>query len=116
MYFGMKSNRNHTPNELTRFSAPRLVAQRQRQGFLASVTWVRASACTSVTPAVSYLPTGLAGCLVDPGISYGARKLAWTPRVTQKKKNLTRFSTNVIKEKIYLLVYGDDHSKFSACM
>jgi len=40
------------------------VAQRQRQGFLASVTWVRASACMPVTPAVSYLPTGLAGCSV----------------------------------------------------
>jgi len=35
---------------------------------------------------VSYLPTGLAGCSVGPGISYGARKLARTPRVTKKKK------------------------------
>jgi len=62
------------------------VAQRQRQGFLASVTWVRASACTPVIPAVSYLPTGLAGCSVGPGISCGARKLARTPRVTKKKE------------------------------
>jgi len=66
--------------------APRLVAQQQRQGFLTSVTWVRASACTSITPAVSYLPTGLAGCSVGPGISCGARKLARTPRVTKKKR------------------------------
>ena len=64
--------------------APRLVAQRQMQGFLASVTWVRASACTPVTPAVSYLSIGLAGCSVGPGISCGACKLVRTPRVTQK--------------------------------
>jgi len=63
---------------------PRLVAQRQRQGFI----WVRVSACTPVTPAVSYLPTGLAGCSVGPGISCGARKLARTPRVKKKKKEL----------------------------
>ena len=52
---------------------------------LSLVTWVRASACTSVTPAVFYLSTGLAGCSVDPGISCGARKLDRTPRVTKKK-------------------------------
>jgi len=63
--------------------APWLIAQRQRQGFLASITWVRASACTSVIPAVSYLFTGLAGCSVDPGISCDARKLARTLRVTK---------------------------------
>nr|TKS00238.1 hypothetical protein D5086_0000184510 [Populus alba] len=34
-----------------------------------------------VTPAVSYLPTGLAGCSVGPGNSRGARKLARTPRL-----------------------------------
>jgi hypothetical protein len=62
------------------------VAQRQRQGFLVSVTWVRVSACTPVTPAVSYQPTGLAGCLVGSGISCGVRKLARTPRVKKKKK------------------------------
>jgi len=64
--------------------APRLVAQRQMQDFLASVTWVRVLACTSVTPAVSYLSIRLAGCSVGPRISCGARKLARTPRVTQK--------------------------------
>jgi hypothetical protein len=40
----------------------------------------------SVTSAISYLFTRLAGCLVDPGISCGTRKLVWTPRVTKKKK------------------------------
>ena len=45
-------------------------------------------------------------------------RVSWPghPGLPKKKKTLTRFSTNVIKEKIYLLVYGDDHSKFSACM
>jgi hypothetical protein len=68
-------------------AAPRLVAQRQKQDFLVFVTWVRVSVCMSVTPVISYLSTGLAGCSVDPGISCGARKLARTPRVTKKKKN-----------------------------
>jgi len=35
-----------------------------------------------------YLPTGLAKCSVDPGISRGARKLARTPRVIKKKKDV----------------------------
>jgi hypothetical protein len=48
-------------------------------------TWVRASTCTPVTPAVSYLPIGLAGCSVGSEISCGARKLAQTPRVIKKK-------------------------------
>ena len=39
-----------------------------------------------VTLAVSYLPTGLAGCLVGLGISCGVRKLTRTSRV--KKKNM----------------------------
>ena len=42
--------------------------------------------CMFVILAVSYLFTGLAGCSVDPGISYGARKLAQTPRIKKKKK------------------------------
>ena len=66
--------------------APRLVAQRQMQGFLASVIWGRVSACTPVTPAVSYLSIGLAGCSVGPGINCGACKLVRTPRVIKKKK------------------------------
>lgn len=66
---------------------PRLVTQRQRQGFFVSVTWIRALACTLVTLAVSYLSTGLAGCSVGSGISCGVRKLARTPQVTKKKKH-----------------------------
>ena len=38
-----------------------------------------------VTPAVPYLSTRLAGCLVGPGISCGARKLARTPQVIKNK-------------------------------
>ena len=79
-----KLARTPTLNEKKYPYPPRLVAQRQRQGFIASVTWVRASACTSVTPAVSYLSTGLAMCSVDPEISCGARKLTRTPRITKK--------------------------------
>jgi hypothetical protein len=45
---------------------------------------------------VSYLPTGLAGYSVGPGINFDARKLARTPRVTKKKK----------KEKKKRLIYG----------
>jgi len=37
-------------------------------------------------PRMPYLPTGLAGCSVGPGISRGARKLARTPRVIKKYK------------------------------
>jgi hypothetical protein len=44
--------------------------------------------CTPVTPSVSYLSTELTGCSMDPGISCGARKLAWTPQVKKKKKTL----------------------------
>jgi hypothetical protein len=40
----------------------------------------------SVTPAVPYMRTGLAGCSVDPGISHDARKLTRTPQVIKKKK------------------------------
>jgi len=61
--------------------APRLVAQRYWQGFLASTSWVRALVCMSVIAAVFYLSTGLAGCSVGPGISCGARKLARTPQI-----------------------------------
>jgi len=87
------------------------VAQRQRQGFLASVIWVqasviwvRASACTSVTPAVSYLPTGLAGYSVGPGISCGARKLVRTPRVTKKNYKIFN-SLNHKKKKFQINKY-----------
>jgi len=75
--------------------------QQQMQGFLASVTWIRASACIFIIPAVSYLSTGLAGCSVGSGISCGARKLARTPRVTKKKKYI------YIYIYIYIYVSGD---------
>ena len=42
--------------------------------------------CTPVTPSVSYLPTELTGCSVNPEISCGACKLTWTPQI--KKKTL----------------------------
>jgi hypothetical protein len=85
--FSFKKLKNKkTTLVIARTIASRLLAQRHRQGFLASVTWVRALACTPVTLAVSYLPIELAECLVDPRISCGARKLARTTRVTKKKK------------------------------
>jgi len=66
------------------------MTQQSWQVFLASVFWVRASACTFVTPAVFYLFIRLAGCSVDPGISCGARKLTQTPYVTKKKKKMDK--------------------------
>jgi len=66
-------------------SALRLVVQQCSQGLLASVFWVRASACTFVIPAVFYLSTRLAGCSVSLGISCDAYKLVRTPRITKKK-------------------------------
>jgi hypothetical protein len=36
--------------------------------------------------------TELAGCLVDPGISRDARKLAQTPRVIKKKKKKKKYT------------------------
>jgi hypothetical protein len=79
-----KSNLHHISLLNIKVEASRLLAKRQRQGFLASITWVRTSACTPVILVVFYLSTGLAGCSVDPGISCGARKLTRTPRVTKK--------------------------------
>ena len=40
----------------------------------------------SVTLAVPYLLTELAGCLVDRGISRGVRKLTRTPTLIKKQK------------------------------
>jgi len=42
--------------------------------------------CTPVTPAVPYLLLGLQGVQWAVGNSRGARKLARTPHVNQKKK------------------------------
>jgi hypothetical protein len=53
--------------------------------------------CIPVTPAVPYMPTGLAGCSVGPRISRGARKLARTPRVIKnKKKNKMEFEEMIV--------------------
>jgi hypothetical protein len=35
--------------------------------------------------AVPYMPTGLAGCSVDPRINYGAGKLAQIPQIIKIK-------------------------------
>jgi hypothetical protein len=60
--------------------------------------------CTSVIPAVPYLSIGLVWCLVDPGISRGARKLAQTPRIT--KKNKRTISSQVGAQLFKLLRFG----------
>jgi len=56
----------------------------------AYVSWVRAFACMSVIPAVYYMSTGLAGCLMGPKISRSVRKLTRTSRVIKKKKKKRR--------------------------
>jgi hypothetical protein len=55
--------------------------------------------CTPIISAVPYLFTGLAGCSVDLGNSCGARKLARTPRVIQKKSDyLFLYLKNIFKK------------------
>jgi hypothetical protein len=49
---------------------------------------VLALLCTLVTPAVPYMFTGLVGCLVDPRISCGARKLVRTSWIKKKLINI----------------------------
>ena len=71
--------------------------------------------CMSVTPAVSYLPTRLAGCSVGPEISCGACKLARTPRITKKKiyikvESWNKFST--FEASIYLYFIHLDGDKY----
>ena len=44
---------------------------------------------------MSYLLTGLVGCLVGPRISRGACKLARTPRVIKKKTRFTGMTDNM---------------------
>jgi len=56
------------------------------------VPWVQAFVCTSVYPAVLYMPTGLAGCSVDPEISRGVHTLARTSQVIKKK---TRYQKTI---------------------
>jgi len=72
--------------------APRLMAQQSWKGFFVSASWIQASACMSVTPAVPYLSTRIAGCSVGPEISRAAHNLTQTPRVI--KKNYHSISTN----------------------
>jgi len=48
-----------------------------------------------VTLAVSYLLTGLAGCLVGSRISRGARKLVRISRVIKKKTQFTGMTDNM---------------------
>jgi hypothetical protein len=55
--------------------------------------------CTPVTPAVPYLLLGLQDVQWAVGNSRGARKLARTPHVNQKKKN------NNNNRVIYLFIY-----------
>jgi len=52
---------------------------------------VRSFMCTPVTPAVPYLLLGLQGVQWAVGNSRGARKLARTPHVNQKKKKIKLF-------------------------
>jgi len=59
MFFKHEIKNNSTKKYM--IFAPRLLAQRSWQGFSASVSWVQASVCTSVTPAVFYLSAGLVG-------------------------------------------------------
>jgi hypothetical protein len=47
---------------------------------------VRSSLCILVTPAVPYMSTGLAGCLVGPRISCGTHKVVRTLRIIKKKE------------------------------
>jgi hypothetical protein len=61
----------------------------------------------SVTPAVPYMRTGLAGCSVDPGISHDARKLTRTPQVIKKKKRKCCLSTTNIFFLLYLGIEGN---------
>jgi len=56
------------------------------RGLVPPPSRVRLSLCTPVTPAVPYLLLGLQDVQWAAGNSRGARKLARTPHVNQKKK------------------------------
>jgi hypothetical protein len=58
------------------------------RGLVPPPSRVRPSMCTSVTPAVPYLLLGLQDVQWAVGNSRGARKLARTPHVNQKKKKV----------------------------
>jgi hypothetical protein len=66
--------------------------------------------CTPVTPAVPYLLLGLQGVQWAVGNSRGARKLARTPHVNQKKKTKNRrhlqaFSIDFEVITVFLFIY-----------
>jgi len=52
---------------------------------------VRSSMCTPITPVVSYLLHGLAGCSVSREIDHGAYKLARTSTLKKKKKKANKW-------------------------
>ena len=59
------------------------------RGLVPPPSRVRPSMCTPVTPAVPYLLLGLQDVQWAVGTSRGARKLARTPHVNQKKKYIS---------------------------
>ena len=65
---------------------------------------VRPSMCTPVTPAVPYLLLGLQDVQWAVGNSRGARKLARTPHVNQKKKKETAWVSLQIKNLMFIVV------------
>jgi predicted secreted protein len=69
--------------------------------------------CTPVTPAVPYLPLGLQDVQWAMGNSRGARKLARTPHVNQKKKKkefeIKRFILSKILGSSHVITNIDGH-------
>jgi hypothetical protein len=61
--------------------------------------------CTPVTPVVSYLSTGLAGCSVDQGNSRGARKLTRTPGVIKKYIYIMFLNNDVLKLYYFIKIF-----------
>ena len=57
--------------------------------FLISAPQVRIFMCISVIPVMSYLPTRLAECLMNPEISHNIRMLPDTPGYKIKRKDMT---------------------------
>jgi hypothetical protein len=51
---------------------------------------------------VSYLSIGFAGCLVNPGISHGAHKLARTLRVIKKKNHANNLNKKNTQQIFYI--------------
>jgi len=74
------------------YSAHKGLAAVVHCGFVPLPSRVRPSMCTPVTPAVPYLLLGLQDVQWAVGNSRGARKLARTPHVNQKKKNISKWT------------------------